>query len=60
MLPAQGSAVSSSPERVAVDTLRGMAKDRYDIDVGMTRMLRIASRVAPSRMLKTIKTAAES
>jgi uncharacterized oxidoreductase len=52
--------VGISPERVAAETLRGMAKDHYDIDVGMTRMLRIASRVAPSRMLKTINTAAES
>jgi uncharacterized oxidoreductase len=52
--------VGISPERVAVDTLRGMEKDHYNIDVGMTRMLRIASRVAPSRMLKTINTAAES
>jgi uncharacterized oxidoreductase len=52
--------VGISPERVATEALRGMAKDHYDIDVGMTRMLRIASRVAPSRMLKTINTAAES
>jgi uncharacterized oxidoreductase len=43
-----------SPERVAAETVRGMARDTYTIDVGVVRALRIASRVVPNRMLKVI------
>jgi uncharacterized oxidoreductase len=43
-----------SPKQVAVETLRGMAKDNYDISIGMVRALRIASRVVPNRMLSVI------
>ncbi len=43
-----------SPERVAAETLRGMARDNYTINIGLVRALRIASRVVPNRMLKVI------
>jgi uncharacterized oxidoreductase len=43
-----------SPERVAAETLRGMARDTYAINIGKVRALRIASRVVPNRMLKVI------
>jgi uncharacterized oxidoreductase len=43
-----------SPERVAAETLRGMARDTYAINIGMVRALRIASRVVPNRMLNVI------
>ena len=48
-----------SPQQVATNTLRGMAKDRDHIDVGMARMLRIASRIVPNQMLKILNAQAE-
>ena len=48
-----------SPDVVAADTLRGMARDRYNIDVGQARILRIASRVVPRQMLKLLNAQAE-
>jgi uncharacterized oxidoreductase len=43
-----------SPEKVASETMRGMGRDDYTINIGMVRALRIASRVVPNRMLKVI------
>jgi uncharacterized oxidoreductase len=50
--------VGISPQRVAIDALRDIEKDRYNIEVGRARLLKIASRIAPNRMLKTINAAA--
>ncbi len=43
-----------SPEQVAKETLQGIAKDNYKINVGMVRILQIASRIVPNRMLRVI------
>jgi uncharacterized oxidoreductase len=43
-----------SPEKVAAQTVQGMTRDNYMINIGMVRALRIASRVVPNRMLKVI------
>jgi uncharacterized oxidoreductase len=43
-----------SPEQVAKETLQGIAKDNYKINVGMVQVLQIASRIVPNRMLRVI------
>jgi uncharacterized oxidoreductase len=43
-----------SPERVAEEALRGMRKDRYEIAIGLARVSRAASRLAPRLMFRMI------
>jgi uncharacterized oxidoreductase len=37
-----------TPEQVAVETLKGIERDRFEIQVGKTRSLALLSRIAPS------------
>ncbi len=43
-----------TPERVAKETLRAVKKDNYEIAIGLARVLRIASKIAPNQMFKLI------
>ncbi|MBM0745068.1 SDR family NAD(P)-dependent oxidoreductase (plasmid) [Phormidium sp. CLA17] len=42
------------PEQVAKKTLQAIRKDNYEIAIGLARVLRIASKIAPSQMFKII------
>ncbi|MBC7920240.1 MAG: SDR family NAD(P)-dependent oxidoreductase [Ferruginibacter sp.] len=42
------------PEMVSKEAIKGMAKDTYEIPVGMVKVLRIGSRIAPNFFLNII------
>ena len=42
------------PEQVAKKTLQAIRKDNYEIAIGLARVLRIASKIAPNQMFKVI------
>ena len=42
------------PEQVAKKTLQAIRKDNYEIAIGLARVLRIASKIAPNQMFKII------
>jgi uncharacterized oxidoreductase len=49
-----------SPQQVATKALRGIARDDYTVNIGMVRVLGVASRAVPNRMLKVINKKAGS
>jgi uncharacterized oxidoreductase len=43
-----------NPEVVATETLKGLSKDNYNISLGQVKILRIASRIIPSKIFKIL------
>jgi len=44
-----------SPRKVAVETLRGIERDQYEIPIGKTRLLQIIHRLAPRLSTKILR-----
>jgi hypothetical protein len=42
------------PAVVAIETLKGLGNDNYNIAVGQVKILRIASRIIPSRIFQIL------
>jgi uncharacterized oxidoreductase len=42
------------PEQVALETIKGIAANNFNIDIGMVKLLKIGSRIIPKRFFKII------
>jgi uncharacterized oxidoreductase len=44
----KGTGAKITPQQVAVETLRGIERDRFEIEVGQTKILALLARISPS------------